>query len=87
MKLLRSGSSSVSGWAMLSSDCPCPLSVERATEVLTGASGVRLVDVPTPLGAAGADDSLLGRGDTLRKDAALNTIRIAEVITAGCSAR
>ncbi len=38
-----------------------PLTVERATEVLTGAPGVRLVDVPTPLGAAGADDSLVGR--------------------------
>ena len=31
-----------------------PLSVERATEILAGAPGVKLVDVPTPLAAAGA---------------------------------
>ena len=38
-----------------------PLSVERARELLAGAAGVSLVDVPTPLAAAGADDSLVGR--------------------------
>ncbi|MDR3664040.1 MAG: aspartate-semialdehyde dehydrogenase, partial [Mycobacterium sp.] len=38
-----------------------PLSVERARELLAGAAGVKLVDVPTPLAAAGADDSLVGR--------------------------
>ncbi|MEB3052051.1 aspartate-semialdehyde dehydrogenase [Mycolicibacter sp. MYC123] len=38
-----------------------PLSPERATELLRGAPGVTLVDVPTPLAAAGADDSLVGR--------------------------
>jgi len=38
-----------------------PLSVARATELLSGAPGVRLVDVPTPLAAAGVDDSLVGR--------------------------
>ena len=38
-----------------------PLSVERAKEILAGAPGVTLVDVPTPLAAAGADDSLVGR--------------------------
>ncbi|MEB3070545.1 aspartate-semialdehyde dehydrogenase [[Mycobacterium] vasticus] len=38
-----------------------PLSPERATELLSGAPGVTLVDVPTPLAAAGADDSLVGR--------------------------
>jgi aspartate-semialdehyde dehydrogenase len=38
-----------------------PLSVARATELLSSAPGVRLVDVPTPLQAAGADPSLVGR--------------------------
>ncbi len=38
-----------------------PLSPERATELLAGAPGVTLADVPTPLAAAGADDSLVGR--------------------------
>jgi aspartate-semialdehyde dehydrogenase len=38
-----------------------PLSVERARELLADAAGVSLVDVPTPLAAAGADDSLVGR--------------------------
>ncbi|MBY6678437.1 MULTISPECIES: aspartate-semialdehyde dehydrogenase [unclassified Rhodococcus (in: high G+C Gram-positive bacteria)] len=38
-----------------------PLSVERATELLSSAPGVRVVAVPTPLQAAGADESLVGR--------------------------
>ncbi|WP_280262765.1 aspartate-semialdehyde dehydrogenase [Nocardia wallacei] len=38
-----------------------PLSVERAQQILAGAPGVRLVDVPTPLEAAGKDESLVGR--------------------------
>ncbi|CCQ14665.1 Aspartate-semialdehyde dehydrogenase [Rhodococcus sp. AW25M09] len=38
-----------------------PLSVERARELLASAPGVTLVDVPTPLEAAGKDDSLVGR--------------------------
>src|SRR5277367_3263141 len=38
-----------------------PLSRERARELLDGAPGVKLVDVPTPLAAAGADESLVGR--------------------------
>src|SRR5450830_607930 len=42
-----------------------PLSVERATELLADAPGVQLVDVPTPLQAAGVDPSLVGR---LRQD-------------------
>jgi len=71
-----------------------PISPERARELLAGAAGVQLVDVPTPLDAAGIDDTLVGRirvdptaehglalfvsGDNLRKGAALNTIQIAE---------
>ena len=38
-----------------------PLSPERARELLDGAPGVKLVDVPTALDAAGVDDSLVGR--------------------------
>jgi aspartate-semialdehyde dehydrogenase len=38
-----------------------PLSVQRARELLADAAGVSLDDVPTPLAAAGADDSLVGR--------------------------
>lgn len=38
-----------------------PLSVAKATEILASAPGVTLVDVPTPLAAAGIDDSLVGR--------------------------
>ncbi|MEB3034647.1 aspartate-semialdehyde dehydrogenase [[Mycobacterium] nativiensis] len=38
-----------------------PISPQRAAELLAAAPGVTLVDVPTPLAAAGADDSLVGR--------------------------
>ncbi|SFP15957.1 aspartate-semialdehyde dehydrogenase [Geodermatophilus dictyosporus] len=38
-----------------------PLSVERATELLSAAPGVQLTDVPTPLQAAGQDPSYVGR--------------------------
>jgi aspartate-semialdehyde dehydrogenase len=38
-----------------------PLSPQRAREILTGAPGVQVVDVPTPLAAAGIDDTLVGR--------------------------
>jgi len=42
-----------------------PLSVARATELLAGAPGVELSDVPTPLQAVGRDPSFVGR---LRQD-------------------
>ncbi|BBY64359.1 aspartate-semialdehyde dehydrogenase [Mycolicibacterium helvum] len=38
-----------------------PISPARAAELLAGAPGVKLVDVPTPLAAAGADETLVGR--------------------------
>jgi aspartate-semialdehyde dehydrogenase len=38
-----------------------PLTVARATELLGGAPGVQLTDVPTPLQAAGQDPSYVGR--------------------------
>jgi aspartate-semialdehyde dehydrogenase len=71
-----------------------PISPERATELLAGAPGVVLANVPTPLDAAGVDPTIVGRiradetrtnglalflsSDNLRKGAALNTIQIAE---------
>jgi aspartate-semialdehyde dehydrogenase len=75
-----------------------PLAPERATEILARAQAVTLVDVPTPLAAAGRDPSLVGRirrdpgvenglalfvsGDNLRKGAALNAVQIAEALVA-----
>lgn len=38
-----------------------PITVAQANEALIDAPGVTLVDVPTPLAAAGKDDSLVGR--------------------------
>ena len=38
-----------------------PLTPQRAAELLADAPGVRLVDFPAPLAAAGTDDSLVGR--------------------------
>ncbi|MGI8536026.1 MAG: aspartate-semialdehyde dehydrogenase [Mycobacteriales bacterium] len=71
-----------------------PLSVAQATSVLTAAPGVELIDVPTPLHAAGRDPSFVGRlrqdgphclalfvsNDNLRKGAALNAVQIAELL-------
>ena len=75
-----------------------PISVERARELLRGAPGVELVDVPTPLQAAGRDASYVGRirrdptvahglvlfisNDNLRKGAALNAVQVAELLAA-----
>ena len=38
-----------------------PLSPSGRAELLAGAPGVKVVDVPTPLAAAGVDESLVGR--------------------------
>ncbi|MFD0968943.1 aspartate-semialdehyde dehydrogenase [Plantactinospora endophytica] len=73
-----------------------PLSPQRAVELLTGAPGVALADVPTPLLAAGQDPTYVGRirvdetvahglaffcsNDNLRKGAALNAVQIAELV-------
>ena len=72
------------------------LSPERAREILSAAPAVVLDDVPTPLRAAGADPTYVGRirrdpgvengialflsGDNLRKGAALNAVQIAETL-------
>lgn len=74
------------------------LSPARATELLAGAPGVELAELPTPLRATGRDPALVGRiraagapnrlalfvsGDNLRKGAALNAVQIAEALLAG----
>ncbi|MFF9600998.1 aspartate-semialdehyde dehydrogenase [Streptomyces sp. NPDC014684] len=75
-----------------------PISPERATELLAGAPGVAISDIPTPLQAAGQDPSYVGRirrdetadnglalfvsNDNLRKGAALNAVQIAELVAA-----
>jgi aspartate-semialdehyde dehydrogenase len=75
-----------------------PLSPEEATAILSGAPGVRLEQFPTPGGAAGGSEVLVGRirhdpttanglvlfvvADNLRKGAALNAIQIAELVLA-----
>jgi len=72
------------------------LSPERAVELLGGAAGVAVSELPTPLRSAGSDPSLVGRirstggrddrlalfisGDNLRKGAALNAVQIAEAL-------
>jgi aspartate-semialdehyde dehydrogenase len=75
-----------------------PISPARARELLDGAPGVELSDVPTPLQAAGRDPTFVGRiradetvehglalflsNDNLRKGAALNAVQIAELVAA-----
>ncbi|MFC1403099.1 MULTISPECIES: aspartate-semialdehyde dehydrogenase [Streptacidiphilus] len=79
-----------------------PLSPERARELLAGAPGVELSEIPTPLQAAGQDPSYVGRiradetaenglslfisNDNLRKGAALNAVQIAELVAAELTA-
>jgi len=46
-----------------------PITPERAREILATAPGVTLMDVPTPLDAAGIDPSLVGR---IRQDQSLD---------------
>ncbi|MFC0532674.1 aspartate-semialdehyde dehydrogenase [Phytohabitans kaempferiae] len=76
-----------------------PLSSARARELLATAPGVELSDVPTPIQAAGADPTYVGRiradetvdhgisffcsSDNLRKGAALNAVQIAELVAKG----
>jgi aspartate-semialdehyde dehydrogenase len=75
-----------------------PISPQQATEILASADGVQVVDLPTPLMAAGRDPSYVGRirrdetvehglvmfvaNDNLRKGAALNAVQIAELLAA-----
>jgi aspartate-semialdehyde dehydrogenase len=73
-----------------------PISPERAREVLAATPEVELVEMPTPLMAAGQDVTYVGRirrdpggtnglaffvsSDNLRKGAALNAVQIAEIL-------
>jgi aspartate-semialdehyde dehydrogenase len=75
-----------------------PIDPALARELLDGAPGVALADVPTPLLATGQDPTYVGRirvdetvphglalfcsNDNLRKGAALNAVQIAELVTA-----
>ena len=72
------------------------LSPDMAAEAINAAPHVMLVDLPTPLQAAGRDEVLVGRirrdtteerglalwivNDNLRKGAALNAVQIAELL-------
>ena len=71
---------------------------DEAREILAYAPGVELADLPTPLLAAGADPTYVGRirvdetvdhglalflsNDNLRKGAALNAVQLAELVAA-----
>jgi len=57
---------------------------ERATELLSTAPGVKLVDVPTPLQAAGSDPSLVGR---IRQDQSLDGDRGLVLFVSGDNLR
>ena len=75
-----------------------PIGAELARQILAYAPGVELADVPTPLMAAGADPTFVGRirpdetvenglalflsNDNLRKGAALNAVQLAELVAA-----
>jgi aspartate-semialdehyde dehydrogenase len=75
-----------------------PITPDEARQILDYAPGVELADVPTPLMAAGADPTYVGRirnddtvenglalflsNDNLRKGAALNAVQLAELVAA-----
>ncbi|WP_010539986.1 aspartate-semialdehyde dehydrogenase [Dietzia alimentaria] len=57
---------------------------EQAREVLASAQGVKLVDVPTPLDAAGIDESLVGR---IRQDQSIAGNKGLNLMVAGDNLR
>jgi aspartate-semialdehyde dehydrogenase len=75
------------------------ISAQEARELLAGAPGVALEDLPTPLKASGRDEVFVGRirsdeshpralsmwivSDNLRKGAATNALQIAELLGGG----
>ena len=61
-----------------------PITPEEARAVLAEAPGVELVDVPTPLKAAGIDESLVGR---IRQDQAVDGNRGLTFVVAGDNLR
>lgn len=79
-----------------------PITPDQARQILDYAPGVERSEIPTPLQAAGADPTFVGRirvdstvehglalflsNDNLRKGAALNAVQIAELVAAELSA-
>jgi aspartate-semialdehyde dehydrogenase len=63
---------------------PAAIAPDRARDLLAGAPGVQLVDVPTPLAAAGIDDVLAGR---IRQDQAVEDGRGLVLVAAGDNLR
>ncbi|MCK2199640.1 aspartate-semialdehyde dehydrogenase [Corynebacterium callunae] len=61
-----------------------PLTVAQAQELLASAPGVKLVDVPTPLAAAGIDESLVGR---IRQDSTVDDNRGLVLVVSGDNLR
>ncbi|MEE6281538.1 aspartate-semialdehyde dehydrogenase [Georgenia sp. MJ170] len=61
-----------------------PISADRARELLAGAPGVQLADVPTPLAATGADVTLVGR---VRQDSSVDGGRGLALFVAGDNLR
>lgn len=61
-----------------------PITPERAKEILEHAEGVKVVDVPTPLEAAGIDPSLVGR---IRQDQSVDGNRGLVLVVAGDNLR
>jgi aspartate-semialdehyde dehydrogenase len=75
-----------------------PMTPAEALDLLAGAPGVVVTDIPTPLQAAGQDPTFVGRirvdetvdhglalfcsSDNLRKGAALNAVQVAELVAA-----
>ncbi|QYH18925.1 aspartate-semialdehyde dehydrogenase [Corynebacterium aquatimens] len=57
---------------------------EQAAEILAGAPGVKVVDVPTPLAATGIDESLVGR---IRQDQAVDGNRGLVFVVSGDNLR
>ena len=61
-----------------------PITPEDAKRVLEAAPGVTVVDVPTPLEAAGKDDSLVGR---IRQDQTVDDNRGLIFVVSGDNLR
>ena len=57
---------------------------EQARELLSNAPGVKVVDVPTPLDAAGIDESLVGR---IRQDQSIEGNKGLNLMVAGDNLR
>lgn len=61
-----------------------PITAQEAEDILTATAGVEVVDVPTPLAAAGKDDSLVGR---IRQDQTVANDRGLVLVVSGDNLR